>query len=92
MTSVSAPPVVVVSVQLEERTYPPYDPFHGTNAPMLWRLVTIKTPKGTGVFEQTDYGHPGRLNPWQDRDIDVALQPQTVQLRAVAESVSALVG
>ncbi len=80
----------VVSLRCEQRIYPPYDDFHGTNWPMLWRRVTIETPSGAATFEQTDYGHPGRVNPWEPRGIPVALVPRTAQLRAIAEAVGAL--
>jgi hypothetical protein len=74
----------------EARTYPPYDPFHGTNAAMLWRRVTITTPRGTARLEQTDYGHPGRLNDWQFRGIDAALQPRSKELIALAAAATAV--
>lgn len=83
-------PLVVLQVRCEQRTFPPYDPFHGTNWPMLWRRVTIKTMSGSAAFEQTDYGHPDRLNPWDPRGIDVTLQGKTPELRALAEAASAL--
>jgi hypothetical protein len=77
-------------VRVEQRSYPPYDPFHGTNSGMLWRQVTITTPAGTAIFEQTDYGHPGRLNPWQHRGIPVPLQSRAAELESVADRVAAL--
>jgi hypothetical protein len=89
MTTADSPPTVL-SVGLEQRTYPPYDAFHGTNAPMLWRRVTITTPVGVAVFEQTDYGHPGRLNPWEPRGIPAPLVGKTERLRALAEAAAAV--
>lgn len=83
-------PATVLSVTCEQRTYPPYDNFHGTPSAMLWRKVTIETPQGRAAFEQTDYGHPGKLNPWDPRGIATPLVPKLAQLRAVAESVGAL--
>ncbi len=80
-----------LSVQREERTFPPYDAFHGTPDPMLWRRVTIETPRGRAVFEQSDYGHPGRLNAWEPRGIASPLQPKLAQLRALVEAAEALV-
>ena len=91
MTTQSAEaPVTIVSIRCEQRSYPPYDGFHGTPSPMLWRLVTIETPQGTAAFEQTDYGHPGKLNPWEPRGIASPLVPKLAQLRAVAEATGAL--
>jgi hypothetical protein len=90
MTAATDTAVTVLSLHCEQRTYAPYDPFHGTNAPMLWRSVTITTPKGTARLEQTDYGHPGRLNDWQPRGIDAALQPRSKELIALATAATAV--
>jgi len=91
MTSQSAgESVAFVSVRCEQRTYPPYDAFHGTPSPMLWRRVVIETTRGSATFEQTDYGHPGRLNPWESRGISSLLLPKLAQLRAVVDAVDAL--
>jgi hypothetical protein len=90
MTSAQpAAAVTVLKLACEQRTYPAYDPFHATNAPMLWRRLSIETPGGTAVFEQTDYGHPGRLNAWEPRGVAPALLPRLSQLQALAESVTA---
>jgi hypothetical protein len=83
-----APPLL--SVRAEQRRYAPYDPFHATPDPLLWRRVTLETPAGNAVWEQTDYGHPGRLNPWEPRGIAMALTPRLALTRAVAEAVGAL--
>jgi hypothetical protein len=80
----------VLKIECEERTYPAYDPFHGTNAPMLWRRLTVETPAGVAAFEQTDYGHPGRLNDWEPRGVAPALQPKLGALLALARAVSDL--
>ena len=77
----------VLSLRCEERSYGPYDAFHGTPSAMLWRRVTIETALGKAAFEQTDYGHPGRLNPWQPRGIDAALLPRLAELVRLVESV-----
>jgi hypothetical protein len=82
--------MTVLSLQCEQKTYPPYDPFHGTNAAMLWRRVTITTPRGNANLEQTDYGHPGRLNEWQFRGISPALQPRSQELIALATAATAV--
>ncbi len=80
----------IVSVTCEQRVYPPYDDLHGTPHAMLLRRVTITTPRGTAAFEQTDYGHPGRLNPWEPRGVAMSLTPRLAQLTAVAEAVAGL--
>jgi len=89
MTNVTAA-AKTLRVECEQRVYPPYDAFHGTPSPMLWRRLTIETPQGSAAFEQTDYGHPGRLNPWEPRGIASPLLPKLAQLRAIAEAVAAL--
>lgn len=84
-------PTTVLSLKCETQTYPPYDDLHGTPHAMLMRRVTIETSRGSARFEQTDYGHPGKLNDWDPRGIDSRLQPRTAQLKALAEAVGALI-
>ena len=82
--------ITAVSVTCEQRVYPPYDALHGTPHAMLLRRVTITTPQGKATFEQTDYGHPGRLNPWEPRGVAVSLAPRLAELTALADDVAAL--
>ena len=77
-------------VRVREETLPAYDPSHGTPHPMVRRLLDFALPQGTAQWEQTDYGHPGRFNPWEPRHIDAKLQPNTAQLRTVADGIAAL--
>ncbi len=86
----SEPESSIINVTCEQRVYPPYDALHGTPNAMLWRIVTIETPRGSARFEQTDYGHPGRLNGWEPRGVSSALTPRLAELTALAESVAAL--
>ena len=81
-----------IEANLEQRVFPPYDDFHGTPHAMLWRRVTITTPQGVAAFEQTDYGHPGRLNPWEPRGVASPLTARLAELRGVAEALGAIVG
>jgi hypothetical protein len=78
--------LVDVSVGVEQRTFGPYDAFHGTPDAMLWRRVQIKTPDGSAVLEQTDYGHSGRLNAWEFRGVDTKLQPRLAALKTMADA------
>src|SRR5262249_7002830 len=82
--------VAVVSLRCQQRRFPPYDAFHGTPNAMLWRRVEIDTSRGKAALEQTDYGHPGRLNDWQFRGVDQGLQPRLAQLIALATAAAAL--
>ena len=79
-----------LTVHLREQTLPPYDPGHGTPNAVVRRELTFELPGGTAKWEQTDYGHPGRFNPWDPRGIDAKLQAKTNQLRAAAEALAAL--
>jgi len=80
------------TIRLQEETLPPHDPSHGTMHAMRRRVLEFELPQGKAVWEQTDYGHPGRLNPWEPRQIDTRLQPRTEALRAAAEAIGGLVG
>jgi hypothetical protein len=82
--------VTALEVSVSEARYAPYAPEHGTPDPMVKRTVTMRTPKGTARFEQTDYGHPGRWNAWEPRGVDPALQPKTPQLIAACEALATL--
>ena len=77
-------------IRFREETLPAYDPSHGTPDPVLRRRLDFQLPQGEARWEQSDYGHPGRCNPWEPRGIDAPLQPRTAQLRAVAEALAAL--
>ncbi len=79
-----------LTVHLREETLPPHDPGHGTPNTVVRRELTFELPDGRAKWEQTDYGHPGRLNPWDPRGIDARLQPKTEALRAAAGALSAL--
>jgi hypothetical protein len=79
-----------ITIPLTEETVPPRDPSHGTPHAMLRRALDIEVAGARSSWEQTDYGHPGRLNPWEPRHIDARLQPKTERLRAVAEAVGGL--
>lgn len=80
------------TVRLREETLPPHDPAHGTPHPMVRRTLDFELPQGSARWEQTDYGHPGRFNPWDSRGIDAALQPRAARLQAVADALAALLG
>ena len=89
MSETTPEAAMTASARCEERTYPPYDPLHGTPNAMLWRRVTIETPRGSAAFEQTDYGHPGRLNPWEPRGVAPALTGRLAEQQSLAEALAA---
>ena len=78
------------SICITEEVSPPRAASHGTADPMVWRRVEFHFPQGKATFEQTDYGHPGRFNPWEPRSIAPVLQARTTELESVAERVFAL--
>jgi hypothetical protein len=80
----------LLALSVIEERYPPNDPAHGTPHPMVRRLLTIQLPKGSARFEQTDYGHPGRFNPWDPRGIDTLLQSRADELKALCEALTPL--
>ena len=75
-------------ISFREEVLPPRDPSHGTPEAMVRRLLDFELPEGKAQLEQTDYGHAGRFNPWEPRQIDAKLQPKTAALTAVAEALS----
>jgi hypothetical protein len=79
-----------LTIRLQEETLPPNDPAHGTPAAMVRREAVFKLPEGEAHWEQTDYGHPGRFNPWDPRGVDANLQAKAEALRAAADALSAL--
>ena len=82
----------VFELTITEQSFPRYDPAHGTPDPMVRRLATIALGSSQARFEQTDYGHPGRFNPWDPRGIDAALQARAEQLRELCSRVTLLLG
>ena len=82
----------IADIAVTEQRYAPYDASHGTPDPMVRRLLTITLPAGSARFEQTDYGHAGRFNPWAQRGIDAALQPRTPELLALCAAITPLLG
>ena len=78
------------TVRFQEETLPAYDRSHGTPNPMVRRVLVFELPQGAARWEQSDYGHPGRFNPWEARHIDARLQPRAAELRAVADAMTAL--
>ena len=80
----------VIEISVVEEHFPPYDPTHATPDPMIRRTLRLRTSKGSARFEQTDYGHAGRLNPWEPRGIDAPLQQRIHELQAMCDALTAL--
>ena len=80
------------SVHWTEEVFPPHHELHATPHPMVRRRVAFQLPGGIATLEQTDYGHPGRFNPWEPRGVAPALAPRTAELIGAAESIARLAG
>jgi hypothetical protein len=80
----------IIELTVTQEEFPPYDPSHGTPERMVRRVVTMRLPVGSARFEQTDYGHAGRFNPWEPRGIDTPLQARAHELRAVCDALTPL--
>jgi hypothetical protein len=83
--------VIVLYISMSEEHLPARDPSHGTPDPVVRRLLTFRARDATARFEQTDYGHAGRFNPWSPRGIDGAFHPRTDDLLRLCEALSAFV-
>jgi hypothetical protein len=79
-------------VRVTEEVLPPFHPVHGTPHAVVRRRFTFELPQGVAEVEQTDYGHPGRLNPCTPRRIAPALQSRTESILAAAEALARLLG
>ncbi len=90
MSETTSDATVVVSARCEQRVYPPYDSLHGTPNAMLWRKVTIETPRGSAAFEQTDLRPPGPAQPVGAARRGARPTARLSQLQAAAESLAAL--
>ena len=81
----------ILSLNVREEVFPPRDPSHGTNDEMIRRTADFRIGARQSLWEQTDYGHPGRFNDWDQRQTDAALQARTPAMRSILEALSELV-
>jgi hypothetical protein len=79
-----------LQISMEEERFERFDPSHGTPDPMVRRRLTIRIAEKVARFEQTDYGHPGRFNPWDPRGVDPPLQPRMQELQNLCQAISAV--
>jgi hypothetical protein len=79
-----------IEITVTEERFERYDPSHGTPDPMVRRVATMRLRDGEATFEQTDYGHAGKFNPWDARGIAPKLQPRAEELRGICASLSDL--
>ena len=79
-----------LQVSVTQETFPAGHPSHGTPDPMLKRVFKFSLPEGEAQVDQTDYGHPGKLNPCYPQVIPTRLAPKTPQILAAAEALARL--
>lgn len=84
-------PIQSATVRFTEERLPPNDASHGTPHAMIRRSIEFELAEGAAALEQTDYGHPGRWNPWELRQVATKLQPRTAFLLEAADAISSLV-
>jgi hypothetical protein len=63
---------------------------HGTPDPVVKRVFRFTLPEGEAQVDQTDYGHPGRMNPPYPQVIPVRLAPKTPKIVAAAQALADL--
>lgn len=79
-----------LSVSISQEVLPAGHGSHGTPDPVLKRVFRFGFPQGEAQVDQTDYGHPGRMNPCYPQRISSALQPKTNLIVAAAEALTLL--
>jgi len=80
-----------LTIRLTQEVFPPHHESHGTASTVVRRTLVFELAEGTAEWEQSDYGHPGRFNPWDPRGIAPRLQPRTAALKQAAEAIGALI-
>jgi hypothetical protein len=79
-----------VEVKISQVVLPAGDGSHGTPDPVLKRTFLFDLPEGQAQVDQTDYGHPGKMNPCYPQVIPTRIAIKTPQILAAAEALAAL--
>jgi len=79
-----------LSVSITQTILPAGDGSHGTPDPVLKRVFIFTFPNAEAEVTQTDYGHPGRMNPCWPQRIPGPVQLKTNQILAAAEALAVL--
>lgn len=77
-------------VSITQEIYPAGHGSHGTPDPMLKRVFRFTLPEGEAQVDQTDYGHPGRMNPCYPQVIPMRMAPKTPKILAAAQALADL--
>jgi len=81
-----------LEVKISQVILPAGDASHGTPDPVLKRTFLFEfSDKTQAQVDQTDYGHPGKMNPCYPQVIPTPLTSKTAQFLAAAEALAALV-
>jgi hypothetical protein len=76
-----------LQVSVTQEIFPAGHGSHGTPDPVLKRVIKFSFPEGEAQVDQTDYGHPGKMNPCYPQVIPTRLQAKTQQIVAAAEAI-----
>src|SRR5437588_4179495 len=79
-----------LQISITQEILPAGDRSHGTPDPVLKRVFRFSFPEGEAQVDQTDYGHPGKMNPCYPQVIPTRLQAKSALLVAAAESLAKL--
>jgi len=79
-----------LDIRIRQQVLPSGDASHGTPDPVLKRSFFFAFPEGEAQVDQTDYGHPGKMNPCYPQVIPTRLAAKTQAILAAAEALAAL--
>ena len=79
-----------VQVSITQEIFPAGHGSHGTPDAMLKRVFRFTLPEGEAQVDQTDYGHPGRMNPCYPQVIPMRMAPKTPKILAAAQALADL--
>jgi hypothetical protein len=79
-----------LDVKISQVILPAGDGSHGTPDPVLKRTFMFSFSDGEAQVDQTDYGHPGKMNPCYPQVIPMRMAAKTQQILAAAEALAVL--
>jgi hypothetical protein len=79
-----------LQVTVTQEVLPAGHASHGTPDAVVKRVFKFTLPQGEAQVDQTDYGHPGKMNPCYPQVVPMHLTSKTSQFLAAAEALAAL--
>jgi hypothetical protein len=79
-----------LQVTVTQETLPAGHASHGTPDAVVKRVFKFTLPQGEAQVDQTDYGHPGKMNPCYPQVVPMHMAAKTTQLLAAAEALATL--